>query len=194
MQWCGREGAHLWHAEAYSRHVTRTHATRKRARVSSSISIVRANTPIRGVLLRALSGDNDDPLATLNTSLTGSVASTSDIELLRAARIIRLFRLVKLLRILRASRIFARWEAKFAIDYNALELIKCVASPHTVPALLFPIALDSLISECAVCAAGASPRCWPPRTGLPASGHSRLRSSPSRSSTRGSAHSSTAHR
>ena len=43
---------------------------------------------------------------------------------LKAIRIVRLLRLMKLLRVLRGMRIFARWEARLALDYAMLSLQK----------------------------------------------------------------------
>ena len=47
---------------------------------------------------------------------------------LRALRALRALRLIKLVRIFRASRIFMRWENKFAINYTALEVAKCLVA------------------------------------------------------------------
>ena len=47
---------------------------------------------------------------------------------LRALRALRALRLIKLIRIFRASRIFTRWENKFAINYTALEVAKCLVA------------------------------------------------------------------
>ena len=43
---------------------------------------------------------------------------------LKAIRVVRLLRLMKLLRVLRGMRIFARWEARLALDYAVLTLQK----------------------------------------------------------------------
>ena len=51
---------------------------------------------------------------------------------LRALRALRSLRLIKLARLFRASRIFKRWEAKFAINYTALELSKCLLAMFIV--------------------------------------------------------------
>lgn len=42
----------------------------------------------------------------------------------KAIRVVRLLRLMKLLRVLRGMRIFARWEARLALDYAVLTLQK----------------------------------------------------------------------
>lgn len=46
---------------------------------------------------------------------------------LTALRIVRVVRLIKLVRVLRGSRLFKRWEIRFAIDYAMLELSKTVS-------------------------------------------------------------------
>ena len=43
---------------------------------------------------------------------------------LTALRVVRVIRLIKLVRVLRGSRLFKRWEIRFAIDYAMLELSK----------------------------------------------------------------------
>ena len=56
----------------------------------------------------------------------GDAASSSsgdgDASLKKAVRFIRLLRLMKLLRVLRGMRIFARWEARLALNYAVLSL------------------------------------------------------------------------
>ena len=37
-------------------------------------------------------------------------------------RVVRVMRLIKLVRVLRGSRVFKRWEIRFSIDYQMLEL------------------------------------------------------------------------
>ena len=86
------------------------------------------------------------------------------ISSLRALRALRALRLLKLIRILRGSRIFARWETTFAVDYTMLDLSKCVcalvAAGHWFAcvwvlqtALVNPTILDSWIGDKKYCIA-----------------------------------------
>jgi hypothetical protein len=50
-------------------------------------------------------------------------ASLSSLRILRGMRALRL---VKLVRVVKGSRIFKRWESRFAIDYAMLEMGKCL--------------------------------------------------------------------
>ena len=54
--------------------------------------------------------------------------SGADLNSLRILRALRALRLIKLVRIARASRIFKRWETRFAINYTTLELCKCLTA------------------------------------------------------------------
>lgn len=68
-----------------------------------------------------------DLIAILPFDMIGVVASSDDLNNLKALRIARLMRLFKLLRILRAGRMFDRWESSMAINYSVLTLCKFVA-------------------------------------------------------------------
>jgi len=68
-----------------------------------------------------------DLIAILPFDMIGVVASSDDLNNLKALRIARLMRLFKLLRILRAGRMFDRWESSMAINYSVLTLVKFVA-------------------------------------------------------------------
>ena len=52
------------------------------------------------------------------------IASIDGLSDLTALRVVRVLRLIKLVRVLRGSRLFKRWEIRFAIDYAMLELTK----------------------------------------------------------------------
>ena len=51
---------------------------------------------------------------------------SSSMNGLRALRVLRALRLIKLAKLLRSTRIFKRYETRFAIDYQLLELVKCI--------------------------------------------------------------------
>jgi potassium voltage-gated channel Eag-related subfamily H protein 7 len=68
-----------------------------------------------------------DLIAILPFDMIGVIASSDDLNNLKALRIARLLRLFKLLRILRAGRMFDRWESSMAINYSVLTLCKFVA-------------------------------------------------------------------
>ena len=64
--------------------------------------------PFDEMSMLASGGDKDSPFASL----------------LKMVRIIRLLRLLKLFRVLKASRVYKRWEARMAIPYAYIALIK----------------------------------------------------------------------
>lgn len=65
-----------------------------------------------------------------SVSIASSVPDLFDLEGFQdlvVLRVVRVVRLIKIVRVLRGSRIFKRWEIRFAIDYAMLELAKtCV--------------------------------------------------------------------
>ena len=71
---------------------------------------------------------------------------------LKAVRFIRLLRLMKLLRVLRGVRIFARWEARLALNYAVLSLQKyfltLVLAAHWLGCTLF-LLHSTLEPDCA---------------------------------------------
>ena len=94
---------------------------------------------------------------------TSGGGSLSGLRILRALRALRL---IKLVRLLRASRIFKRWETMFAINYTALELLKCLVAMITFShwagcfwtlqaSLLSNSLLDSWVGSAGYCEARA---------------------------------------
>ena len=59
-------------------------------------------------------------------------SGSSQLSRLTFFRVIRILRLVKLVRLMRASRLFSRWEARIAIDYGTMALIKCMVGVSLV--------------------------------------------------------------
>ena len=66
-----------------------------------------------------------DILAIMSASDSAGASSLNSLRILRALRAVRL---IKLVRLLRASRIFKRWESRFAINYTLLEMAKCLVA------------------------------------------------------------------
>jgi len=64
-----------------------------------------------------------DVIAITSASDSGGASNLNSLRILRALRAVRL---IKLVRLLRASRIFKRWESRFAINYTLLEMSKCL--------------------------------------------------------------------
>ena len=62
--------------------------------------------------------------AAIQDSLSGAIASSNASSNLRLLRVLRALRLIKLVRLVRTSRIIARWETKFSVNYSVLEVSK----------------------------------------------------------------------
>ena len=58
------------------------------------------------------------------TSVELSESNTDTFSKLKVLRVLRILRLIKLLRLLRMSRLAKRWEARVAVNYAALALMK----------------------------------------------------------------------